>query len=184
MREEHNPEIASPASPKEKWELSQQAWSRFLARLDQDPEKAGKQYEELRKRLGTLFRCRGFSNPEELVDRAIDRLIRALDMGKEIRNLFAFACEVARFVALEEFREPKKIPFDAIREPTTHSPEGPEQERRVAIQSECIRCCSSVLSPADLELVNDWYQHDKSEKADHKLCRNLCLQTSLNPNHE
>src|ERR1700742_42856 len=64
------------------WTLEQSAFNDLLKWLAPDPETAGQQYEVIRQKLITLFRCRACAFPEELADETINRVIRKLSQIK------------------------------------------------------------------------------------------------------
>jgi DNA-directed RNA polymerase specialized sigma24 family protein len=102
MTESH----AVPMSARSVWELSYDALTRLLARLDPDPERAAEQYEQLRYTLIKFFDWRGVTEPQECADIAIDRIARKLEEGQDIGNISGFAHGVARRVLLEHTRRP------------------------------------------------------------------------------
>ncbi len=63
------------STPFTKKEFTQEAFDQLLAWLNSDREQAGKKYEEIRKRLITIFTCRGCLIPEDLTDETIDRVV-------------------------------------------------------------------------------------------------------------
>lgn len=56
--------------------LEQAELNRLLEWLDSDRERAGERYEEIRRRLITIFAARQCAVPEELADETIDRVAR------------------------------------------------------------------------------------------------------------
>jgi DNA-directed RNA polymerase specialized sigma24 family protein len=89
----------------QEWELTREAFDRFLDWLDSDREQAGRKYEAIRRGLITLFNLRGCSAAEDLADETINRAIRQLSSiedsyeGDPAKYLHG----IARFVALEYF---------------------------------------------------------------------------------
>src|SRR5215475_9814476 len=99
--------MESVSSPEKERDLTPQAFAKLLAKLSVDPENAGVQYEELRRRLIKFFEWRGSFFPEELADETLNRTARKIDKGEEIeKNVIALALGVARFVFLETLKHP------------------------------------------------------------------------------
>jgi hypothetical protein len=63
------------STPFKKREFNQEAFDQLLTWLNPDRERSGKKYEEIRKRLITIFTCRGCLIPKELSDETIDRVV-------------------------------------------------------------------------------------------------------------
>src|SRR5258708_5706185 len=139
------------ARPSKAWALSPQAWAIFLRRLDEDSEKAGQQYESLRSRLITMFRCRGLLDPAGLADEAIDRIVKGLER-EEIRDIFAYAAGVARHVASEAFRRPPPVPLADVQEPRQKQSSGDSKERETDKRLDCLTQCTAALNESDRSL--------------------------------
>ncbi|MDP9121478.1 MAG: hypothetical protein M3O15_08950 [Acidobacteriota bacterium] len=86
--------------------LTPEAFAALLAALDPDPEKAGRGYEELRRRLVRFLEWRGARAPEELADETQNRVGRRLAGGLRLHSddLYPFAAGVARLVLYEDQR--------------------------------------------------------------------------------
>src|SRR5262245_59333694 len=98
--------VSLPEKEKER-ELTPKAFTKLLAKLSADPEVAGVEYEELRRRLIKFFEWRGAFFPEDLADETLNRTARKIDEGEEIeKNVAALALGVAHFVFLETSRRP------------------------------------------------------------------------------
>src|SRR5215475_3505065 len=92
---------SSPEKEKER-ELTPKAFTKLLDKLSADPEIAGGEYEELRRRLIKFFEWRGSLFPEDLADETLNRTARKIDGDEEIeKNVIALALGVAHFVFLE-----------------------------------------------------------------------------------
>jgi len=145
-------------SGKIEFALSQEAFDRFLARLDSDRERAGQKYETLRRKLIMFFRYRDCPDDSALVDETIDRVARKL--GEEhIEKLMPYILAVARRVASEAWRR-EDVPRPAP--PVPSQPPGWEQ------QLEFLSVCMQLLPARQRTLVLDYYQHDKSQKIEDK----------------
>src|ERR671938_30866 len=62
--------------------LTAEAFTKLLARLDPDRERAGEKYEELRRTLVKFFEWRGAPFPEDQADETFNRVARKLDEGR------------------------------------------------------------------------------------------------------
>src|SRR5947199_10461635 len=96
--------------------LTSEAFTKLLARLDPDRERAGEKYEDLRCTLIRFFEWRGAPFPEEHADETFNRVARKLDEGVEIKNVGGYCYEIARLICLEAFkgRDSKRVPLEAI----------------------------------------------------------------------
>jgi len=78
--------MESVSSPERERELTSKAFAKLLAKLSADPEIAGIEYEELRRRLIKFFEWRGAFFPEDLADETLNRTARKIDEGEEIEK--------------------------------------------------------------------------------------------------
>jgi DNA-directed RNA polymerase specialized sigma24 family protein len=163
------------ARPRKAWSLSPEAWTIFLRRLDEDSEKAGQEYEALRSRLITMFRCRGLLDPAALADEAIDRIAKGLER-ENIRDIFAYAAGVARHVASEAFRRPPLISLAEVQEPR-HTTSDDFQEKETDRRLDCLKQCTAALNESDRYLISNWYEHEKSQKVEDK--RRLAVKLGI-----
>ena len=90
------------------WSLTPEGFAKFLTCLDSDLERAGEAYEKIRAKLISFFEWRGFQFPEEHADEAINRVIRKIDEGDEIRDPSTYVYGVARMLILELVKERDK----------------------------------------------------------------------------
>lgn len=155
------------ARPRKAWSLSPEAWTIFLKRLDEDSEKAGHIYETLRSRLITIFRCRGVIDPPGLADEAIDRIVKGLER-EEIRDVFAYAAAVARYVASEAFRRPPPVSLADVQEPRQNQSSDDSSEREADLRLDCLEKCTATLNESDRNLISNWYKNEKSQKVEDK----------------
>src|SRR6266446_3605240 len=84
--------------------LTADIFTKLLARLDPDRERAGERYEDLRRTLTRFFEWRNAPFPEEQTDEVFNRIARKLFEGVEIRNIGSYCYEVARLVCLEALK--------------------------------------------------------------------------------
>jgi DNA-directed RNA polymerase specialized sigma24 family protein len=155
------------ARPRKAWALSPQAWTIFLRRLNEDSEKAGQEYEALRARLITTFRCRGLPDPAGLADDAIDRIVKGLER-EEIRDIFAYAAGVARHIASEAFRRPPPVSLADVQAPPRKQSSDDSQETETDRRLNCLTQCTASLNESDRDLISNWYEHEKGQKVEDK----------------
>src|SRR5262249_36737017 len=91
-------------------------FSRLLARLDSDAERAALEYERLRRALIKFFDWRGAWPPEECADEVLDRLARRLEEQTIIGSVPGYAHGIARLVLMERHREPTILSIDGLAE--------------------------------------------------------------------
>src|SRR5437773_5635501 len=124
--------------------LTSETLTRLLASLDQDREKAGEKYEQLRLTLMRFFQWRGAPFPEEQTDEVLDRVARKLTDGVEIRNISSYCGEVARLVLLEALKatDSKLTALDStIHERAAADPADEAQQRE-----SCLSCLDDCLN--------------------------------------
>ena len=162
-------------SPRPKWLLTQAAFDRFLSLLDCDRDRAGEMYESLRRNLIHLFIWRGCRDPEAHADETINRVIRKIDEGEEVRDLISYAHGVARRLLLEIFKqqEREQIGIDDL-PPLAASTEQPDDSERGVL---CLRRCLNRLPEESRRLIVQYYQGEKSAKIENRkrLAEGLCL---------
>src|SRR5262245_27305597 len=84
--------------------INTDAFTKLLACLDANRDRAGEKYEHLRRTLTRFFEWRGAPFPEHQTDEVFDRVARKLSEGIEIRNIGGYCYEVARFVCMEALK--------------------------------------------------------------------------------
>jgi RNA polymerase sigma factor (sigma-70 family) len=149
-----------------KWFLTQEAFDQFLSKLDLDRERAGEIYETLRRNLIQLFIWRGCRDPESHADETINRVIRKIDEGDEIRDLTSYAHGVARRLLLEVFKrqEREQIGIDEL--PPLAAQQEHEDEREHGVL--CLRRCLNRLPEESRRLIVLYYQGEKSAKIENR----------------
>ena len=150
--------------------LTAEAFTKLLACLDPDRERAGDKYEDLRRTLIRFFEWRGAPFPEDHTDEAFNRVARKLDEGLEIRNIRGYCYEVARLVWLEALKgvDRKRDPLEAHHknaEEMATVDEAAEREARLT----CLDHCLDNL-PADgrrLIVASDRWPGDPESSENH-----------------
>jgi DNA-directed RNA polymerase specialized sigma24 family protein len=147
------------------WDLTPKAFDHFLSLLDLDRDRAGESYEALRRNLIQLFIWRGCRDPESHADETINRVIRKIDEGEEVRDVIAYAHGVARRLLLEVFKkqEREQIGIDEL-PPLVAQPEEQDNETGVL----CLRRCLNRLPEESRQLIVLYYQGEKSAKIENR----------------
>jgi DNA-directed RNA polymerase specialized sigma24 family protein len=142
------------------WVLTQDAFDTLLGWLDPDREAAGRKYEEIRRRLVTIFDCRGCAEPEDLADETINRVtsklavIQSTFVGDPIRYFFG----VAQRVLHEYWR--RKPPAEVA----PHEPYDENVDKELA----CLERCMQTLTAANRKLIVDYYRSEEQSTIDHR----------------
>jgi len=146
-----------------KWSLTQAAFDRLLDSLGPDRDAAAGRYLEIRRNLVRLFEWRGCATPDEYADETLNRCARKVGDGDEIRDLATYSIGVARMLLREMSRDRSREarPLDEAPEPRTLPAEAPDES---AAHIECLRRCLAELSPANRDLILNYYQGEKGEK--------------------
>jgi DNA-directed RNA polymerase specialized sigma24 family protein len=151
----------------------------LLQRLGPDREFAGTRYEQLRRRLVTVFEYRRCSHPEELADQTLDRTARRLqEMGSDFvgsdpaRFVFGVAWNVAR----ESFRRTSTFPLPDKWEPVSPVASEAEDERERA----CLDRCLEDLEAPDRDLILGYHQGEKSARIRRR--SELAHELGMSPN--
>src|SRR5262245_12921224 len=139
-------------------------FSRLLARLDPDVERAGHEYGRLRDTLVRFFEWRGAPAPEECADDALDRLARRLE-ETTVADVRGYLHGIARLVLLERRRRSVPDSLDdhpdlAIRpasDPSAH-----------AIFRNCLECCLARLDAGGRRLALEYYEGQGLTKIDNR----------------
>jgi DNA-directed RNA polymerase specialized sigma24 family protein len=122
-------------------------FERLLSWLDEDREKAGEKYEQIRQNLIDYFRRRGALDPLSLADEVIDRVTRRVtDIARDFVGAPSYYfLAVARRVIAEYWRRPPEqdLPDNL---PIFTSPEAAER-RELFFKS--LERCWARLSPND-----------------------------------
>ena len=147
------------------WELTEEAFAKFLACLDPDSARAGEKYEALREALVKFLDWRGASFPEELVDETFNRVARKLEEGETIRDVPTYCHGVARLVFLQslERSDNKRAEFDELTTIAIPEPDVADFRR------ECLNHCLRQLPAENRELIIEYYRKEGRQKIDHRV---------------
>jgi DNA-directed RNA polymerase specialized sigma24 family protein len=141
------------------WELSPEAFDRLLAWLNPDRERAGRKYEEIRRKLITILSSRGCTCPEDLTDEAMNRVTRKVPeiIDNYVGDPALYFYGVAHKVHLEWVRRNGRA---LVPPPAPDPPEETEQEY------ECLEQCMDRLTSKSRELVLEYHRNEKKAKID------------------
>lgn len=150
------------------WELTGEAFGRFLSLLDADPDRAGEKYETLRRKLTKIFDWRGAHYPEECADETINRVIRKLDHGETIRDIPTFCHGVARLVLLETLKKPerRRVGLDEIDQVAAAPP--PHADEDDHARRECFDRCLGGLPDENRRLILEYYEDERRGKINNR----------------
>lgn len=145
-----------------KWGLTREAFDRFLSILDPDRGTAGRKYEFLRSKLINYFDWRDCTFPEDHADEALNRVIRKIDAGEQLRDPSTYVFGIARMMLLEIARTSEKERAALNRSPTLQSVDTESDEAQDRI--DCLRQCLAALPERSRVLITEYYQGDGPSK--------------------
>jgi RNA polymerase sigma factor (sigma-70 family) len=163
------------------WTLSPHSFDLLLNTLDPDRDRAGEEYERLRRTLVTFFDWRGCISPEDLADETFNRAARRLEEGEPIRSLADYCHGVARRLVFEAIPRQNKTQeppdeFKHLAQPEQSLDERLQREARF----ESFERCLGKLPPDDRNLVITYYQTERRAKIDNRVALAQSLGISLN----
>lgn len=153
------------------WSLTEEAFAQLLKRLDDDRERAGEKYEDLRRLLLRFFEWRGASFVEERTDETLNRLTRKLSEGVEVNDLRSYALQIARLVLLESFkgRDARRTDWEDLPHELTIDPHREHDERQSAERNGyCLTQCLQQLPDDSRQLLLAYYQHSGRAQIEHR----------------
>jgi DNA-directed RNA polymerase specialized sigma24 family protein len=156
----------NPSVSRSEWTLTEEAFAKFLARLDPDKDRAGESYEILRLRLIKFFDWRGANFPEECVDETFNRVARKIDCGEVISDVATYCHGVARLILLETLRHPeyKKVSLDELGWVAGVNSESDPS----TVRHQCLERCLSTLSDQSRTLILEYYKDEKRDKIENR----------------
>ena len=151
-----------------------------LAWLDPDREVAAQLYLQLREDLANVFRWRGCSDPDGLVDEVFERVAKKVYEVKpnyqgDPRLYFR---AVANNLIKEDLKKAKnQVSLENIDPPQPVTTKSDEDE--AADIEECLQSCLQSLSAGNRKLILDYYAKEKQAKIDHRSELAQQLKTSV-----
>src|SRR5262245_997059 len=156
---------------KKEWIITQEAFDRLLAELHPDIERAGEQYEKIRRKLVKLFLWRGCALAEECADETFNRVAQKICDGATLwaDDPYSYFHGVALNVLREYWRSPEQTaetleemaparalsadPEELLLRETEHS----EKERLLEYLNQCLQ----KLPPESLHLITEYHQGEE-----------------------
>lgn len=159
--------LDDPPSPKQKWVLTIESFDGMLLWLDQNRDRAGEKYEQIRSQLIRRFSRLGWSEPEELTNETFDRVagtlprVRATYSGPPEPYFFRVAWNVHR----EHLRRPimqalGEADLSDSNSESFHS----EQKSEKELLDSCLRECMEKLDPRNREIIANYYRGERQDK--------------------
>lgn len=146
-------------APDGRWSLTQESFDSLLAWLDSDRERAGRRYEEIRRRLIKIFACRGCHEPEDLADETINRV------AKKVADISA---TYEGDPALYFYGVANKVHLESVKKrPASPAPPAPQAEE-FEREHDCLERCMELLPPRNRELVLQYYHEERGAKIEHR----------------
>jgi DNA-directed RNA polymerase specialized sigma24 family protein len=178
--------MSARISQKKGWVITREAFDRMLAELHPDSERAGEQYEKIRRKLVKLFVWRGCPEAEECADETFNRVAQKICEGASIwtNDPYAYFHGVALNVWREYRRtaeqsaktleEVARIQDFLVDPEDLLSRETKQRERER--QLDCLNRCLQKLPPESLYLIT-MYHHGEGEEAPDKARRKELAQS-------
>jgi DNA-directed RNA polymerase specialized sigma24 family protein len=168
---------------KKDWTLTSEAFERLLTAFDADRESAAQKYETMRRKLTEFFEARGTDAPPDYADETINRVARRITEGEEIKDLNSYFYGVARLIWLEfvRSRDKQSTPLELAPIPIAVNAAEVETERRQKEQRlTCLESCLSKLSPANRNLIVEYYREEQGLKIETRKRQAAMLNTTIN----
>jgi DNA-directed RNA polymerase specialized sigma24 family protein len=149
------------------WSLTEEAFSRLLAQLDPDRDRAAEKYELIRRKLTTFFKWRGCLQFEDYADKTIDRVARKLTEGAELQPdsplalFYGVAANILREHWRKSLNEPVPLSDQAEMKDGSNDPETIRERAQSARERDarlgCLKDCLGKLPADSLDLINQYY---------------------------
>lgn len=171
------------------WTLTDVAFRRLLAWLDEGTDSGGARYLEMRRRLVAYFDRRRCAAPDDLADETLNRVARRLDEedGHVDASPAHYCYLTARFVLLESLRAPGsgagaralEDRADERRPAATLASPGDAACAQEALLS-CLDRCLALLSAQDRDLILGYYSGEQRVKIERR--RGLAARMGVSAN--
>lgn len=168
------------------WTLTPEAFDRLLLSFDEDRERAGQKYENVRRKLLEFFEARGSHAPEEHADETLNRVARKLDEGEAIENLNKYCYGVAKFLWMEVLRNRAREPveLDDNYKFSTLSNADEEEREQLRLERErrleCFEECLGKLPEETRVFIVEYYREENGLKIEGRKELAARLNTTLN----
>ena len=150
--------------------LTSEAFTKLLACLDPERERAGEKYEDLRRILIRFFEWRGAPFPEDHTDETFNRVARKLNEGIEIKNLNGYCYEVARLICLEVWKgdDSRREPLREEHRQNTADANTADSTLERELLWECLEECLNRLPTESRALLVEYYQDEKRNRIERR----------------
>ena len=179
--------VATQELLREEPRLTQFAFHRLLAWLDDGVESSGETYIEMRRRLVAYFDRRNRPFADDLADETFNRISKTLDQSGSIavKPPARYCYVVARFVLLEDIRRSRRfIQVDEAHDPLSFGPRpfdhADDRESAQEQRLECLDRCLSKLKPDQRELAIEYYRDAKRERIERRRALADHLRITMN----
>jgi RNA polymerase sigma factor (sigma-70 family) len=146
--------------------LSADTFEKLLNCLDQDRERAGEKYEDLRRVLTRYFEWRDLPFADDYVDETFNRVMKKLGDGVEVRSLTSYCHEVARLIFLETTRTLKPS-RDSVEEQIAARDQTLEVEEKES-NLQCLEQCLEALPAESARLILEYYDYDERNQIERR----------------
>jgi DNA-directed RNA polymerase specialized sigma24 family protein len=167
--------------------ITQLAFTRLLAWLDDGVHSNGERYLEMRRRLVSYFDRRNRPAAEELADETLNRVARTLAQTGAIATKppARYCYVVAKFVLLEDVRrERRHVPLDETWHVDSARPAPrivPDSGVMLKEQRlDCLDRCLQELKPEQRDLIVEYYADDRRLKIERR--RDLATRLGITMN--
>ena len=167
--------------------LTEVAFTRLLAWLDDGTESKGERYLEVRRRLVAYFDRQNRPAPDALADETLNRISKTLEKSGAIATKppLRYCYVIARFVLLEDLRrERRHVRFDDVRHANVVAWPSPDGDGGTAFVKErrldCLDRCLRKLRPEQQNLIVDYYGDARRQRIDRR--RDLAARLGITMN--
>jgi DNA-directed RNA polymerase specialized sigma24 family protein len=153
------------------WVITREAFERMLTELHPDSERAGEQYEKIRRKLVKLFEWRGCAHAEECADETFNRVAQKIGDGASIwaDDPYSYFHGVALNVLREYWRSAeqtaKTLEEVAQNQGLSVDPEDlllrEMEQRKKERLFECLNRCLQKLPPESVHLITQYHQGEE-----------------------
>jgi len=147
----------STSQVKNRLSITKDQFAELLAWLDDDPGRAGLRYEEIRRKLISMFLNRQIEEAEDLADDTINRVAKRVSEVKReyVGDPARYFYGVAKKMLIEYRRKRRRVPEMPL--PSTSSAE-------LEPHLTCLDECLEKLDPESRELILRYYRDQKQAK--------------------
>jgi DNA-directed RNA polymerase specialized sigma24 family protein len=178
------------AERKRDWALTQTAFNKLLAWMDEETDSGGENYLETRRRLVSYFDRKNCVAPDELADETLNRVARRLEEEGSITDATpAQYCYItAKFVFLEYLRRTERSEVSLDQLPVSNrksfstaatlerEEEAESRERRM----NCLDRCMQKLDKESREIIIQYYRGDGRAKIENRRAMAQALGITVN----